>query len=93
MNEEETNAKVKVNAPTDKEYVDIIKSESEIDPSFLTEKGQPAKIAYYCRECKKTVTPKRIGKKLSFKCSECEKEGVTFGTENSITSYYNIKQT
>ena len=33
------------------------------------------------------------GKKLSFRCSECNREGIAFGTENSITSYYNIKQT
>lgn len=93
MSETEEKTDDKQNCPTDREYVDIIKSESEIDPSFLTETGQSAKILYYCRECKKTVAPKRIGKKLSFKCSECGKEGITFGTENSITNYYNIKQT
>lgn len=93
MNETEENAKDKQNCPTEREYIDIIRSESEVDPSFLTETGQPAKIVYYCRECKKTVAPKRIGKKLSFRCSECNREGIAFGTENSITSYYNIKQT
>ena len=93
MKEAEDKAENKPNCPTDREYIDIIRSESEIDKSYLTETGQPAKIAYYCRECKKTVIPKRIGKKLSFRCSECNKEGVAFGTENSITNYYNIKQT
>jgi hypothetical protein len=93
MSETEENAENKPNCPTDREYVDIIHFGSEVDPSYLTETGQPAKIAYYCRECKKMVIPKRIGKKLSFKCSECEKENISFGTEQSITNYYNIKPT
>jgi len=91
MNEEKSNAETEAHCPTDKEYVDIIKSDSKIDKKYVEEPGQPAKIAYYCRECKKPVTPKRIGKKLSFKCGECDKEQVSFGTEDSITSYYNIK--
>ena len=91
MNEEKANADHTPNCPTDKEYVQIIRSESDTDRNFVSETGQPAKITYYCRECKKTVTPKRIGKKLSFKCSECDKEGVSFGTENSIKNFYNIK--
>jgi len=91
MNESEPNVKEKAHCPTDKEYVDIINSDSEVDKKYIDESGQPAKILYYCRECKKPVSPKRIGKKLSFKCGECGKEHVSFGTENSITSYYNIK--
>ncbi|MBN2306931.1 hypothetical protein JXD20_03005 [Candidatus Peregrinibacteria bacterium] len=91
MNEREERTKVEPHCPTDREYVDIIKADSKIDPSFITETGQPAKIVYYCRECKKIVAPKRIGKKLSFKCGECNKESISFGTENSIASYYNIK--
>ncbi len=91
MNEEELNAEGDAHRPTDKEYVDIINSDSEVEKKYIEEEGQPAKILYYCRECKKAVSPKRIGKKLSFKCGECDKEHVSFGTENSITSYYNIK--
>ena len=93
MSEMEENAENKPNCPVDREYADMIRFKSEADPSYLTETGQPAKIVYYCRECKKMVTPKRIGKKLSFKCSECEKESISFGTERSISNYYNIKQT
>lgn len=91
MNEAESNTEAKTNCPTDKAYVDIINSESEVDKKYIEQEGQPAKILYYCRECKKPVSPKRIGKKLSFKCGECEKEQVSFGTESSITNYYNIK--
>ncbi len=91
MNEVTPNAENKINCPTDKEYVEIINSEVDVDKKYTEESGQPAKIMYYCRECKKPVSPKRVGKKLSFKCSECEKGAVSFGTEDSITSYYNIK--
>jgi hypothetical protein len=90
MNEVTTNADSKINCPTDKSYVDIIQSQTAVDKKFIDETGQPAKIVYYCRECKKTVAPKRIGKKLSFKCGECDRE-VVFGTETSINNYYNIK--
>ncbi|MFH0837783.1 MAG: hypothetical protein V1880_00770 [Patescibacteria group bacterium] len=91
MNESEVNAELDLNRPTDKEYVDIIRFNMEAGSAFTEDSGQPAKIVYYCRECKKIVAPKRIGKKLSFKCGECDKEEVSFGTEKSITSYYNIK--
>ncbi len=91
MNEAELHAEGDAHCPTDKEYVDIINSDSEVEKKYIEEEGQPAKILYYCRECKKPVSPKRIGKKLSFKCGECDKEYVSFGTENSITNYYNIK--
>lgn len=91
MNESTSDNEGKIHCPTEKEYVDIINSDSEVDKSYIDDAGQPAKILYYCRECKKPVSPKRIGKKLSFKCGECDKEHVSFGTESSITSYYNIK--
>jgi DNA-directed RNA polymerase subunit RPC12/RpoP len=91
MKEAKQNAEIKLHCPTDREYVDIIKSDIEIDRKYVEGSGQPAKIVYYCRECKKPVIPKRIGKKLSFRCSECNKESVSFGTESSIASYYNLK--
>ena len=91
MNEEATTNTPEVNAPVDKEYTEIIKSETEVDKSFIESEGQPAKIAYYCRECKKAVAPKRIGKKLSFKCSECDRSPISFGTEDSIANYYKAK--
>lgn len=91
MTEQQEKGQIDPNCPTDKEYVDIIRSESDIDKDYLTETGKPAKIVYYCRECKKPVTPKRIGKKLSFKCSECDTEAISFGTEGSIVNYYNVK--
>ena len=91
MNEANSNEEVKLNCPTDREYVDIINSEIEVDKKYIEESGQPTKILYYCQECKKPVTPKRIAKKLSFKCGECEKGKVSFGTESSVMNYYKIK--
>ncbi len=81
----------KAHAPTDKEYTEIIRSDVEVDPIFIQEDGQPAKIIYYCKECKSPVSPKRIGKKLSFKCATCDRD-VSFGTETSVQNYYNVKQ-
>lgn len=80
-----------INAPTEKEYVDIIRSDVTTDPKYIQEDGEPTKIVYYCRECKGAVKPQRIGKKLSFKCTECDKN-VSFGTEESINNYYKVKQ-
>lgn len=92
MDKQDTEKKAEVNAPTDKEYTEIIRSNNvEVDQSYLENEGRAAKIVYYCQECKKPVTPKRIGKKLSFKCSECDKGPLAFGTEESIKNYYNIK--
>ena len=79
-----------VNSPTEKEYTEIVKSEVEVDSSYIEDSGKPAKITYYCRACKAAVTPKRVGKSLGFKCSNCDKD-VSFGTESSVHSYYNIK--
>ena len=77
--------------PTDKEYVDIIKSDVDVDKKFVKDTGIPAKIVYYCRDCEKLITPKRIGKKLRFSCSECKGENVAFGSEQSIMNFYHIK--
>ena len=82
---------VKVNAPTDKEYVEIINSEVETDSKYIDGDGERTKIVYYCRDCKDQVKPKRIPNKLSFKCTNCERN-VSFGTEESIHNYYKVKQ-
>ncbi len=81
----------KVNAPTEKEYVEIIRSDITADPKYIEKEGEPTKIVYYCRECKGPTKPQRIGKKLSFKCAECGRN-VSFGTEESIHNYYKVKQ-
>ena len=75
----------------DRDYVEIIKSDIEIDKKFIDETGTPAKIIYFCKDCEKLVTPKRIGKKLRFKCDECKGENVAFGTEESIHNFFKIK--
>ncbi len=89
MTDSDNTAHQEIYAPTDKEYIDIIKSESEVDQSYIKESGIAAKIVYYCQDCKKIVPPKRIGKKLRFKCSECNSDKVSFGTEQSIINHYN----
>jgi len=91
MDENTQENQVAINAPTDKEYTEIIKSELEVDRKFVEEEGEPAKISYYCRHCKKQTSPKRVGKKLSFQCAECGHQPISFGTENSIANYYSGK--
>ena len=78
--------------PTDKEYIDIIKSNVEIDKKFIEETGHPAKIIYFCQDCKKLIKPKRIGKKFQFSCADCKGANVSFGSEKSIANYYKIPQ-
>jgi predicted SprT family Zn-dependent metalloprotease len=75
---------------TDKEYVEIIRSEVKCDPRYITETGEPAKITYYCRDCKARVTPKRIGKKFRFSCGDCKYDPVAFGTEDAVSNYYRL---
>lgn len=74
-----------------KDYLEIIKSDIKIDKKFIEDTGSPAKIIYFCKDCEKLVTPKRIGKKLRFKCDECKNENVAFGTEESIHNFFKIK--
>jgi len=74
--------------PINKEYVDIIRSDIEIEKKYTEETGVPAKIIYYCRDCDKIVTPKRIGKKFQFSCADCKGDNVSFGSEQSILNYY-----
>ena len=78
--------------PTDKKYTDIIRSNTEIDKKYLKDTGIPAKIIYYCPDCKKIIKPKRMGKKFQFSCTECKENNVAFGTEASIAKYYKIPE-
>jgi hypothetical protein len=84
-----TDEKVGEPKPTNnKEYVEIIRSDIKADKKYIDETGVPAKIIYYCRDCEKTVKPKRIGKKFEFSCSDCKGNNVSFGSEQSIMNYY-----
>jgi len=76
--------------PANKDYIEIIKSSRPVDPQYIKDTGLPAKIAYYCRDCKKFVKPKRVGKKFQFSCAECNHDNVAFGSEQSLRNYYKI---
>jgi len=84
-------SKGKVSASV-KDYVDVIKSESPVDKTYIEGEGLPTKILYYCRKCESAVAPKRVGKKLSFSCPQCAREPIAFGTEKSVQNYYSVKQ-
>ena len=83
-----TDEKVGEPKPINKDYTEIIRSDVEVDKKYTEETGLPAKIVYFCRDCKKVVKPKRIGKKFEFSCTECKGNNVSFGSEQSVQSYY-----
>ncbi len=58
------------------------------------ESTTPAKIVYFCKDCKRIVEGKtRRGKKrYSFSCPLCNGHEVAYGTEKSIINYFRIKQ-
>ena len=76
--------------PTDASYMDMIMPKIIKGTEYVQEKGVPAKINYYCRDCKKEVNVKRIPGKLSFTCNECGGEKVAFGSQESIQNYYKL---
>lgn len=76
--------------PIEKPYTEIIRSDIKADPQFIADTGLPAKIVYYCPDCKKLVAPKRIGKQFRFSCQECQGNRVAFGTEDSVGHFYRI---
>lgn len=73
------------------DLIKIVQSDLEVEKKFIEETGLPTKIVYYCNDCEKMVKPKRVGKKLKFSCEECKGNNVSFGSEQSIASYYRIK--
>ena len=73
----------------DQDYVEIIRSELPVDRKYIDDTGLPAKIVYFCPQCKTLITPKRVGQKFRFSCAAC-KTDAAFGTEASIASYYRI---
>jgi len=83
-----TDEKIGEPKPVNKDYVDIIRSDTEIEKKFLEDTGIPAKIIYYCCDCEKIIKPKRIGNKFRFSCSICKGDNVSFGSEKSILNYY-----
>ena len=87
-----TDEKIGEPTPTDKKYIDIIRSDTEVDKKYVEDTGIPAKIIYYCLDCKKLIKPKRVGKKFQFSCTECKGKNVAFGSLTSIANYYKIPE-
>ena len=78
--------------PIKKDYSEIIQSNVEFDKKFIEDSGVPIKIVYYCHDCEKLISPKRIGKKFKFKCEQCKGKNVSFGSEKSIANYYKLNE-
>lgn len=76
--------------PIQKEYVEIIRSDLPVDKQFVEGTGLPAKIVYFCRDCKQLVKPQRVGKKFLFSCELCKGQNVSFGSDQSIRNFYRI---
>ena len=60
-------------------------------PENETALPPPAKILYYCKECRKVIQPVRVGNKFQFRCNECKNKSVTFGTQKSIANFYDVE--
>lgn len=50
----------------------------------------PAPLAFFCRNCQKIVTASQTRKKFQFRCPECRKTEVAYGTEESIRNHYRL---
>ena len=53
---------------------------------------EAAGIVQYCKDCKKIIEGKKVGRRCAFSCPLCKGKNVAFGTEKSITSFYHIKE-
>ncbi|MBU2524729.1 hypothetical protein KKG71_06075 [Patescibacteria group bacterium] len=49
------------------------------------------KIIFYCKDCEKIVDAEKINNKYNYTCKVCKSKQVAFGTEQSINSFYRIK--
>jgi Zn finger protein HypA/HybF involved in hydrogenase expression len=67
---------------TNRKIKSLPKSESEITP---------APLVFYCKNCEKIVNATQTRKKFCFRCPECKKMEVAFGTKESISNHYRIK--
>ena len=55
-----------------------------------TEPFKDSPIVYFCRDCKKLVTP-AVRRKKNY-CPECKASSISMGTERSISNYYKITE-
>jgi len=76
----------------DIDFVKLTEFDFISDKNLIEGTGQPSKIMYFCQDCKKLITPSRIGKRLRFACTECKGENVAFGTEKSLRLFYHIPE-
>lgn len=76
----------------DMDFLKAVELKSDEGKDYAKDTGQPAKIIYFCQDCGKITTPKRVGKRFRFSCSECNGSNVSFGSEQSIMNYYRINE-
>lgn len=50
----------------------------------------PAPLAFFCKKCKKIVAALQTRRKFQFRCPECQKQSIAFGTTESIKNYYRL---
>ena len=81
----------KIPLKKDMDFLKAVELSENASSEYVENTGQPAKIVYFCQDCEKIITPKRVGKRFRFSCSECKGTNVAFGSEQSIMNYYRIK--
>ncbi len=70
-------------ATTERTIKSLPKDEKDIKPDAL---------GFYCKRCEKSVKAVQTKRKFTFRCSECGKAEVAFGTELSVKNFYRIKE-
>jgi len=54
--------------------------------------GLPEGIIFFCKDCNKIVSVNRVGRRYVYTCADCGTKNVAFGTEQSIHSFFHIKE-
>ncbi len=50
------------------------------------------KMVHYCKDCREIVEVKQVGGKYVYTCKKCGTKNVAFGSENSIRTFYHVKE-
>lgn len=66
---------------------------ASVPEHVVPENWQDSAVIFFCRECNKVVPVDKIGKKkISFKCKQCGKKDIAFGTERSISNFFHLDE-
>ncbi len=65
----------------------------EIHPNSVPEEEwEDQKIIFFCHDCGKKVDAEKNKKGIRFKCSICDGNQISFGTEKSIQNFFHLNE-